>query len=108
MTSPKLDSLITEFVEGTGEHTVAKGHPKYQDGAVQINKNGDKFTGVPEEVWNFYVGGYQPCQKWLKDRKERTLSDEDILHYQKMVVSLKETTKLMAKIDQAIPGFPIE
>jgi predicted helicase len=108
MTSPKLDNLITEFVEGEGERTVAKGHPKYQDGAVQINKNGDKFTGVPEEVWNFYVGGYQPCQKWLKDRKERTLSDEDILHYQKVVVSLKETIELMTKIDQAIPSFPIQ
>jgi predicted helicase len=108
MTSPKLDSLITEFVEEEGDRTVAPGHPKYQNGAVQINKNGDKFTGVPEEVWNFYIGGYQPCQKWLKDRKERTLSDEDILHYQKMIVSLKETIELMTKIDEAIPGFPIQ
>ncbi|HEY9772160.1 MAG TPA: type ISP restriction/modification enzyme [Coleofasciculaceae cyanobacterium] len=108
MTSPKLDDLITEFVEGTGERTVAPAHPKYQNGTVQINKNGDKFTGVPEEVWNFYVGGYQPCQKWLKDRKGRTLSDEDILHYQKIVVSLKETIELMTKIDQAIPNFPIQ
>ncbi|PSB07006.1 DNA methyltransferase [Pleurocapsa sp. CCALA 161] len=108
MTSPKLDNLITEFVEGTGELIVAPGHPKYQNGAVHINKNGDKFKGVPEEVWNFYVGGYQPCQKWLKDRKERTLSDEDILHYQKMVVALKETIELMVKIDAAIPSFPIQ
>jgi type I restriction-modification system DNA methylase subunit len=108
MTSPKLDNLITEFVEGTGERTVASGHPKYQNGAVQINKNGDKFTGVPESVWKFYVGGYQPCQKWLKDRKERTLSDEDILHYQKIVVSLKETIEIMKKIDEGIPSFPIE
>jgi predicted helicase len=108
MASPKLDNLITEFVEGTGKRTVAPGHPKYSGGAVHINKNGDKFTGIPEEVWNFYVGGYQPCQKWLKDRKERTLSDEDILHYQKMVVSLKETIELMKKIDKAIPSFPIQ
>jgi type I restriction-modification system DNA methylase subunit len=108
MTSPKLNNLITEFVEETGDRTVAPGHPKYQNGAVQINKNGDRFTGVPEEVWNFYVGGYQPCQKWLKDRKERTLSDEDILHYQKIVVSLKETIEIMKKIDKAIPGFPIQ
>jgi predicted helicase len=107
MTSPKLDNLITEFVEES-DRIIAPGHPKYQNGAVQINKSGDKFTGVPEEVWNFYVGGYQPCQKWLKDRKERTLSDEDILHYQKMIVSLKETIELMTKIDEAIPGFPID
>ncbi|MBE9168670.1 N-6 DNA methylase [Pleurocapsales cyanobacterium LEGE 06147] len=108
MTSPKLDNPITEFVEGTGERLVAPAHPKYKDGAVHINKKGDKFTGVPEEVWNFYVGGYQPCQKWLKDRKGRTLSDEDILHYQKIVVALKETIELMSKIDEAIPGFPIQ
>lgn len=127
MTSPKLDplgspvpstgatpatdwthNLITEFVEATGNRTVDPGHPKYDRGAVIINKKGDKFTGVPEEVWNFYVGGYQPCQKWLKDRKGRTLSDEDILHYQKIIISLKETIELMAKIDEAIPGFPIE
>lgn len=107
MTSPKLNNLITEFVE-EGDRTVAKGHPKYKSSAVHINTKGDRFTGVPEEVWNFYVGGYQPCQKWLKDRKERTLSDEDILHYQKIVVSLKETIEIMKKIDKAIPGFPIE
>lgn len=108
MTSPKLDNPITEFVEGTEECTVAPGHPKYKDGEVYINKKGDRFTGVPEEVWNFYVGGYQVCHKWLKDRKGRTLSDEDILHYQKIVVALSETIKLMAKIDEAIPSFPIQ
>jgi type I restriction-modification system DNA methylase subunit len=108
MTSPKLDNLITEFVEGTGEHTVAKGHPKYQNGAVIINKSGDKFVGVPEEVWNFYVGGYQPCQKWLKDRKGRVLSSEDIAHYQRIVSALGETIEVMQAIDSAIPGFPIQ
>ncbi len=108
MTSPKLDNLITKFVEGTGERLVAPAHPKYQDDAVHINKKGDKFTGVPESVWNFYVGGYQVCHKWLKDRKGRTLSDEDILHYQKIVVALAETIELMAKIDEAISGFPIQ
>jgi hypothetical protein len=108
MTSPKLDNPITEFVEGTGERIVAPGHPKYQDGTVQINKNGDKFIGVSEEVWNFYVGGYQPCQKWLKDRKGRVLSAEDISHYQGIVSALGETIKVMQAIDAAIPGFPIQ
>ena len=75
---------------------------------IHINKKGDKFTEIPESVWNFYVGGYQVCHKWLKDRKGRTLSDEDILHYQKIVVALSETIELMAKIDEAIPGFPIQ
>ena len=105
--SPKLDSAITNFVE-TSDRIVDPGHPKYSKGEVTINKKGDRFTGVPESVWNFHVGGYQVCQKWLKDRKGRTLSDEDILHYQKVVVALKETIDLMAKIDAAIPGFPIQ
>lgn len=116
MTSPKLDNLITEFVESGGEaqsassasRIVAPGHPKYSHGDVLINKKGDRFTGVPEEVWNFYIGGYQVCQKWLKDRKGRTLSDDDIQHYQRIVVALKETMSLMEKIDEAIPGFPIQ
>ncbi|MDH6106115.1 hypothetical protein NWP22_09595, partial [Anabaenopsis tanganyikae CS-531] len=72
-----------------------------------INKKGDKFTGVPEQVWNFYIGGYQVCQKWLKDRKGRTLNHEDILHYQRVVVALQETIKLMQLIDQTIPSFPV-
>lgn len=118
MTSPKLDNLITEFIKGEGDRqkcseadrTVNIGSAKkaYSKGTVKLNKKGDRFTGVPEEVWNFYIGGYQVCHKWLKDRKDRTLSDEDILHYQKIVVSLKETIELMKKIDQAIPSFPIQ
>jgi hypothetical protein len=105
MESPLLNNLITQFKE-VGNREVIAGHPKYQKGNVYLNKT-DYFTGVPENVWNFYVGGYQVCQKWLKDRKGRTLSDEDILHYQKIVVALQETIKLMELIDQAIPGFPI-
>ena len=47
----------------------------------------------------FYIGGYQPAQKWLKDRKERTLEFDDILHYQKIIVALNETDRLMKEID---------
>jgi len=108
MKSPKLNNPITQFVKNNGNCIVDAGHPKYTNGAVIINRKGDKFTGVPESVWNFYVGGYQVCQKWLKDRKGRQLSDEDIQHYQGIVVALQETIKLMDKIDQAIPGFPIQ
>ncbi|UKP01418.1 type ISP restriction/modification enzyme [Nostoc sp. UHCC 0870] len=107
MKSPKLDNLITQFVENDGKCLVDAGYPKYNQGAVIINKKGDKFTGVPQQVWNFYIGGYQVCQKWLKDRKGCTLSDEDIQHYQRIVVSLKETIGIIEKIDEVIPGFPI-
>ena len=108
MKSSKLDNSITEFVELGGNRVVDVGHPKYGSSKVTINKQGDGFIGVSEVVWNFYVGGYQVCQKWLKDRKGRTLSNEDIQHYQRIVVALKETIALMAAIDAAIPGFPIE
>lgn len=109
MKSPKLDNLITQFVENGGGKEVAIGtaNKAYANNKVTINKKGDGFTGVPEAVWNFHVGGYQVCHKWLKDRKKRTLSQEDIQHYQRIVVALQETIKLMNKIDQAIPEFPI-
>lgn len=107
MKAPKLDKLITKFVENDGNCVVDPRHPKYTNGAVIINKKGDKFINVSEQVWNFYIGGYQVCQKWLKDRKGRTLSSEDIQHYQRIVVALQETIELMDKIDKAIPEFPI-
>ncbi|MGA1411215.1 MAG: type ISP restriction/modification enzyme [Prochlorotrichaceae cyanobacterium] len=107
MKSAKLDTALTQF-EGNADPVVDPGHPKYTQGTVKINKRGDAFTGVPEAVWNFYVGGYQVCHKWLKDRKGRTLSPEDINHYQRIVVALQETIDLMQKIDEAIPGWPLE
>jgi hypothetical protein len=64
---------------------------------------------VREEVWNFHIGGYQVCEKWLKDRKGRTLSKDEIAHYQKIVVALSETIRLMKEIDGVIEqhgGWP--
>ena len=55
-----------------------------------------------------HIGGYQVCQKWLKDRKGRTLTYDDLAHYQKVIVALKETIRLMSEIDKAIPKWPIE
>ena len=60
------------------------------------------FKGVREDVWNFHIGAYQICEKWLKDRKGRTLSDDDVGHYQKIVVALSETIRLMQEIDEVI------
>ena len=80
-----------------------------EQGRVYINKV-QYFEGVPPEVWNFHVGGYQVCQKWLKDRKGRVLSFEDIQHYQRIVAALGETIELMEKIDEVIEehgGWPI-
>ncbi|MBV9848588.1 MAG: N-6 DNA methylase [Armatimonadetes bacterium] len=78
-------------------------------GRVYINAS-QYFSGVTPEVWNFHVGGYQVCQKWLKDRKGRTLSYDDITHYQRIVAALAETIRLMAAIDNAIDahgGWPL-
>ncbi len=60
-------------------------------------------------VWNFHIGGYQVCEKWLKDRKGRTLTKDDLAHYQKIVTALSETIRLMAEIDAVIEkagGWP--
>ncbi len=67
-------------------------------GNVYINDT-QYFSNVPEVAWNFYIGGYQPAQKWLKDRKDRKLEFDDILHYQKIIVALSETDRLMKEID---------
>lgn len=67
-------------------------------GKVYINNN-QYFDGVPETAWNFYIGGYQPAQKWLKDRKGRALGYKDIEHYQRIVKILNETDRIMTKID---------
>jgi predicted helicase len=72
---------------------------KFEDGNVYINET-QYFSKVPEVAWNFYIGGYQPAQKWLKDRKERVLGFEDIKHYQKIIVALVETDRIMKEIDK--------
>jgi very-short-patch-repair endonuclease len=67
-------------------------------GNVYINDT-QYFANVPQVAWEFYIGGYQPAQKWLKDRKDRILETEDIFHYQKIIVALTETDRLMKEID---------
>lgn len=93
--SPKLSKFITTYsVEGA--NVVEK--VAYKDGKVYINKE-QYFGKVPDVAWNFYIGGYQPAQKWLKDRKGRTLTNSDIEHYQKIIVALAETDRIMGEID---------
>ena len=94
--SPKLKNFITTFPQA-GSDTVEAKDPKYKDGNVYINDT-QYFGNVPEVAWNFYIGGYQPAQKWLKDRQSRKLSNTDIEHYQKMIVALVETDRIMIAI----------
>lgn len=70
-------------------------------GLIWINHK-QYFKGVPPEVWNFRLGGSQICQKWLKDRQGRELTNKDIQHYQRIVTALKEMIELMAGIDAVI------
>lgn len=80
-----------------GDHIVE--NIVYKNDKIYINKT-QYFDNVPQIAWNFYIGGYQPAQKWLKDRKGRALSYDDILHYQNIIGALLETDRLMKEIDK--------
>jgi Type ISP C-terminal specificity domain len=103
----KLSRPIAEFVGRVGDDVE---RVSWSGDTVWLDKaHTAGFQGVREDVWNFHIGGYQVCEKWLKDRKGRTLSQDDITHYQKIVVALSETIRLMAEIDRVIDehgGWP--
>ncbi|MBR1255191.1 hypothetical protein JQ634_15960 [Bradyrhizobium sp. AUGA SZCCT0240] len=105
--SPKVREPLTEFV-GSRSHEVEKA--SWSMSTVWVDKaQTTGFSGVPESVWNFHIGGYRVCEKWLKDRKGRVLSKSDIAHYQKILVALSETVRLMTEIDDVIEehgGWP--
>lgn len=94
--SDKVNDFISTYPED-GTNIVEK--PIYKNGNVHIN-NTQYFANVPEVAWTFYIGGYQPAQKWLKDRKNMELSYEDIIHYNKIIVALTETDRLMREVDE--------
>lgn len=114
---PKLDTRYSEIEYSNNgspnieySNIVSKGYPKYDGGRVYINDQA-YFAGISEETWNFHIGGYQVCQKWLKDRRGRALSAEDVVHYQKIVVALGETIRLMGLVDETIEsagGWPVK
>ena len=107
--SSTLDKPITIY---TGPANCKVEKVSYSDETVWLDKAQTYgFSGVHEEAWNFQIGGYQVCEKWLKDRQAkggnnarvgRVLTDEDITHYQKIIVALSETIRLMDEIDETI------
>jgi len=116
MESPKLDQHLTTYV-GPPNPEVAK--VSYVGETVWLDKIHTRgFRGVPEDVWNFHIGGYQICEKWLKYRQAKggkkprpggRLTEDDINHYQRIVVALSETIRIMAEIDEVIDqhgGWP--
>lgn len=91
-----VEKFITQYpVDGNN----VVGEIKYRDNKVFINET-QYFDHVPQIAWEFYIGGYQPAKKWLKDRKGRELNFEDIQHYQKIIVALMETERIMNEIDK--------
>ncbi|MDA0245254.1 MAG: N-6 DNA methylase [Chloroflexi bacterium] len=111
LTSPALNTLQTRFPQG-GSNSVEKGHPRYveptasQAGRVYINKT-QFFEGVDKSVWEMQIGGYQPLQKWLKDRIGRTLSFDELMHYQRIALALAQTQQHMQTIDGLLPTWPL-
>ncbi len=85
--------------KGEGEGVVDA--PMYDDRKVWINRT-QYFEDVPVEAWGYYIGGYQPAQKWLKDRKGRGLSFDDVRHYQRIIKVLAETDRVMRTITMAL------
>lgn len=94
MKSSELSNIVTKYPIA-GENLVEK--IEYKNGNIYINKD-QYFEAVPEVAWNFYIGGYQPLQKYLKDRKGKNLSAQEIMHYQRIVVALLETAKIMEEL----------
>jgi len=106
--SPKVEDYITTYPKGGSNQITTKIAKKdwelfdeeNQLGRIWINEE-QYFDNIPLVAWKFYIGGYQPAQKWLKDRKERTLNvPDDTWHYQKIIVALFETNRLMKEIDK--------
>lgn len=102
--SEELDAPIVKF-EGKGNDKVKK--LRYEKGKLYIN-DAQYFERIPPEVWEYQIGGYQVCDKWLKDRKGRILSLEDITHYCNVVTALKKTIDVQSKIDSAYPEIEKE
>ena len=104
--SDKVDDFITNYT-GEGDNTITRKLTKTDIGYEPVTATHGKvwinddqyFDQVPLLAWEFYIGGYQPAQKWLKDRKGRKLDYDDIFHYSKIIVSLTETARIMEQID---------
>ena len=131
----KAQAKVLSPFPSKGNNEIERSHPKYltpnsptpgtgaflKSGRVYINRGSEKdsskgqyFDNVPPEVWNYHIGGYQVCEKWLKDRQidkyGRALTFNDIEHYQKIVAAIRETISIQQEIDETIEahgGWPI-
>ena len=97
--STEFDQPIAKF-QGKGTNKVEK--INYEEGRIYINKD-QFFEGIASNIWEYQIGGYQVCDKWLKDRKGRFLSLDEVKHYCKMVTSLQKTMEIQREIDDIYP-----
>ena len=103
MKSPDLDTPVARF-QGSGDERVEKLRYDKKTDRVYINKN-QYFENVPENIWQYHVGGYQVCNKWLKDRKDRFLSLSDVKHYCKIVIAIAKTIEIQKAIEGIFSGI---
>ena len=108
LTSPELDPPTCRF-EGDGDSRIGKSRKadglRYDSGEQRVYVNGTQyFAPVAETVWRCQVGGYQVCEKWLKDRQERRLAVDDIRTYCRIVTALERTLALQAEADALYPA----
>ena len=107
METPVLATLVATYPI-VGPNTVDK--PSYWEDSRRVYINSMQYLeGVPPDVWAFHIGGYQVCEKWLKDRKGRTLTADDITHYCRIIAAISETIRIMQEIDEVIDahgGWP--
>ncbi|MBN2462576.1 MAG: N-6 DNA methylase [Dehalococcoidia bacterium] len=106
MKSAELDSPIAKL-RGSGDCKMEKPNYNREEKRVYINKS-QYFEGVEEEVWEYQIGGYRVAEKWLKYRKSRTLSPDDIRHYCKVITALKKTIEVQQDIDALYPEVETE
>lgn len=97
--STELDPPVAKF-QGKGDKKVEK--VRYEKDCIYVNKD-QYFERIKQEIWEYQIGGYQVCEKWLKDRTGRPLSLDDIKHYCNIVTALKKTMEIQREIDEIYP-----
>jgi predicted helicase len=104
--NPKCEEALISY-EGNGDNKITRKivtkDTEMREGKVRLHINDTQyFDNIPLTAWEFYIGGYQPAQKWLKDRSGRVLEMGDIRHYFKIIATLMATDEIMKSIDKVL------